>query len=274
MAQIVIITHRYDGFAQRDYLLGRLANAWRAAGHSVVHATEPGHWPSGDVAILHVDLSLIPPAYAEASKHYARVINGAALDIRKRLVSRILLSPDDDWSGPVIVKTDLNCGGMPEKVIGEMAQAQRNLADIPVGEIVHTARPYPIFNTMHEVPAAMWSNPGLVVERFLPERDERGFWVRAWVFLGERERCTRLLGSQPVVKSGAIVAHQPVAVPEALRAERERLGFDYGKFDFVMSAGQAVLFDANRTPGTPPSGVVTDAANVEFARGIETWLKY
>jgi hypothetical protein len=30
--------------------------------------------------------------------------------------------------------------------------------------------------------------------------------------------------------------------------ERARLGFDYGKFDFVIHEGQAVLLDANRTP--------------------------
>jgi hypothetical protein len=35
-----------------------------------------------------------------------------------------------------------------------------------------------------------------------------------------------------------------------LREQRRRLGFDFGKFDFVMHQGRAVLVDANRTPGS------------------------
>ena len=47
------------------------------------------------MAILHVDLSVIPAAYSEASKRYPVVVNGAATDIRKKLVSRYLVRPND-----------------------------------------------------------------------------------------------------------------------------------------------------------------------------------
>lgn len=272
MAHIVIITHLYDDFQSRDYLLRRLIGYWTDAGDRVLLATELGEWPEGDIAILHVDLSVIPAAYAEASKQYAVVVNGAARDIRKKLVSSNLVRQNDGWTGPVIVKTDLNCGGMPELRLGRILQHHGGQADVPLGESIYMERPYPILSSAAAVPEAVWNNPGLVVERFLPEQDERGFWMRAWVFFGDRERCTRYLGSHPVVKSGNILARDQVPVPEELRAERARLGFDYGKFDFVVRDGKPILLDANRTPWAPPPPVSPemDTSNANLARGLHT----
>jgi len=65
----------------------------------------------------------------------------------------------------------------------------------------------------------------------------------------------------------------PVAVPDELRAERSRLGFDYGKFDFVVHEGRAILLDANRTPSAPPPSPEVDASNVHLAGGIDSLLK-
>jgi hypothetical protein len=62
-------------------------------------------------------------------------------------------------------------------------------------------------------------------------------------------------------------------VPDEIRAERERMGFDYGKFDFVVNDGKAVLFDANRTPHAPPPGPELAAANAELARGLEAIIR-
>jgi hypothetical protein len=62
-------------------------------------------------------------------------------------------------------------------------------------------------------------------------------------------------------------------VPEALRAERARLGFDYGKFDFVVVDGEAVLLDANRTPSAPPPSAAMDRSNAHLAGGLDAWLE-
>jgi hypothetical protein len=228
MAHIVIITHAYDDFQDNDYLLRRFIPLWTGAGHRVSVAVGLGEWPDGDIAILHMDLSVIPSSYAEASKRYGVVVNGAALDIRKRVVSRYLVRPNDDWAGPVIVKTDLNCGGTPELRVLQKSRRAGVPVDHSIGEIAFLKlnQSYPILRSVKEVPDAVWNNPGLVVERFLPEQDARGFWLRAWVFLGDRERCTRYLGSQPVIKGGNILAREPAPVPDSLRAERERLGFE------------------------------------------------
>ena len=272
-AHIVLITHVYDNFRDRDFLLRNLAGHWLDAGHDITLAEGLGDWPDADAAIMHVDLSVIPTAYTEAAKRYPVVVNGAAVDVRKRLVSRNLVSRHDDWTGPVMVKTDLNYSGIPEKLAAERFRLDGQPADLPPGPIVSTTRPYPVLRSASEVPADVWANPGFVVERFLPEQDAQGYWVRAWVFFGDRERCTRYRGTHPIVKSATIVAHEPAPVPDELRAERERLGFDYGKFDFVVRDGRAILLDANRTPSAPPPTPEMEASNAWLAGGIESLLR-
>ncbi len=60
-----------------------LAGHWIDAGHDVSVTAGLGNWPDADIAVMHLDLSVIPPAYSEASKRYAVVVNGAATDMRK-----------------------------------------------------------------------------------------------------------------------------------------------------------------------------------------------
>ena len=273
MAHIVLITHTYDNFRERSFLLGSLAGHWLDAGHDVSLAEGLGNWPDGDVAVMHVDLSIVPAAYSEAARRYAVVVNGAATDVRKRRVSRHLVTQNDDWTGPVIIKTDLNYSGIPEMHAAQMFRRDGKPGDLPPGPVVSTTRPYPILRSVGEVPGDVWANPGLVVERFLPEQDAQGYWVRAWVFFGDRERCTRYRGTHPIVKTATILGREPAPVPEGLRAERERLGFDYGKFDFVVHDGRATLFDANRTPSAPPSSPEIDASNAHLAGGLEALIR-
>ena len=273
MAHIVLITHTYDNFRERSFLLGSLAGHWLDAGHDVSLAEGLGNWPDGDVAVMHVDLSVVPAAYSEAARRYAIVVNGTATDVRKKRVSRHLVTQNDDWTGPVIIKTDLNYSGIPEMHAAQMFRRDGKPADLPPGPVVSTTRPYPILRSLGEVPREVWANPGLVVERFLPEQDAHGYWVRAWVFFGDRERCTRYRGTHPIVKTATIVGREPAPVPEELRAERERLGFDYGKFDFVVHDGRATLFDANRTPSAPPSSPEIDASNAHLAGGLESLMR-
>jgi len=45
----------------------------------------------------------------------------AGRDIRKSAFSRNLVRPGDGWDGPVIVKSDLNCAGRPERLLREPA---------------------------------------------------------------------------------------------------------------------------------------------------------
>jgi hypothetical protein len=59
----------------------------------------------------------------------------------------------------------------------------------------------------------------------------------------------KIYSRHPIVKSTDIVRYEYLSeVPAELRRERERLGFDFGKFDYVLENGVARLLDANATP--------------------------
>ena len=248
MSRIVIIRHKYGRAMAAGSLLSSLIPHWTSAGHAVLEVEGTNDLPEADVAILHVDLSVVPSAYIRAAERYPVVLNGAARDIRKRKVSRHLLARNDAWEGPVLVKTDLNCGGVPEWQTACEARAAGATVEASLGQVPSFHRPYAILPALEKVTDEVWNDESLVVERFLPEVSVHGFWLRAWVFLGAEERCTRYLAADPIVKASMVLAREPASVPDDLRAERKRLGFDYGKFDFVVRDGKAILFDANKTP--------------------------
>jgi RNA polymerase sigma factor (sigma-70 family) len=108
---------------------------------------------------------------------------------------------------------------------------------------------YPILDDVSQVPRWVWERSDLIVERFIPERDGDDFVLRCWLFFGEQEYSVKLFSHHPVVKVGGIHRHEYLhEVPDSLREARRALGFDFGKFDYVMVDGQAVLLDANKTP--------------------------
>jgi hypothetical protein len=270
VAAILVLVHPSDLFRNRHFMVTGLFDHWIAAGHRVlVHEGTTG-LPSADVALLHVDTTVVPDAYIEALRPYRVVLNGATGDIGKRRISQQLVGPDDPYTGPVIVKTNANAGAVPEWLHQEVARASGR----PMGPAVHPmlAR-YPVFASKAEVPEAMRRDPELVIERFLPERDERGYYTRHWVFFGEAERCNRVLGAEPVVKGADILERIAVPVPDELRVWRKRLGFDYGKFDFVLHEGKPVLLDVNRTPAAPANlSDALKAGNAVLAKGLESFL--
>jgi hypothetical protein len=111
-------------------------------------------------------------------------------------------------------------------------------------------RRYPVFPSVRDLPDGVFANPHLVVERFLPEREGARCFVRYYSFFGDRHVCLRRSGEGPVVRFDSSAAEE-VPVPAEILAERARLGFDYGKFDFVVHGGVPVLLDANPTPSLP-----------------------
>jgi hypothetical protein len=248
LAHILVIRHADEPVDFSQYSMPILCGLWREAGHRVSIVRGVDALPEADLAILHVNLSVVPDEYREAAASYKRLVNGRALDIRKRNVSQNLLSRGDHWAGEVIIKSDLNFGGVPEWRVAN--------PDLPPSAVPMDLATYFVCDTIDHVPESVWSDPRVVVERFLPERDADGYyWLRTWVFLGERGRCRRGRSKSAVIKGWEIIDTDPelLEVPDAIRAERERLGLDYGKFDFVVHDGTPVLFDANKTPGIGPS---------------------
>jgi len=248
MTRVAIITHKFDKFPRRSYLLSGILKEVERAGIEVEVTHGHRNFVKADLAILYVDATVVDAEYTALARRYPRTINLGIRDIRKRLVSGAALARDAPWDGPVIVKTELNARGAPEFYHNEVAALRGKPAPHPQ---VTVLRDYVLFDRVGDVPDHVWRDPQLLVEKFMPERDPRGFALRTWCFMGRRETCSRCIGADPVVKGSSIIARELVDVPDELRGMRTRLGFDYGKFDFVLHDGQTVLFDANFTPTVP-----------------------
>lgn len=290
MANIIIFVNDLDSFSKLPYFVHLMIPSWRAAGHVVQIRASPSSPRAAadtdaaatDLALMHIDLTRIPPACLDTVRNYPGCVcvNCAALDISKRRVSRNLVTPGDTYAGPVIVKTDANCGGAGERIqrygtplLGRLRRERdrwrhwRLTGRLSFGD-------YAIYASKREVPAAIWRATDFVVERFLPERHENLYALRQWVFLGDREISRIAYSEQPIIKANNVVASERLDhVPETLRGLRRDLGFDYGKFDYVMRDGEAILLDANRTP---TFGRLLGEKGKEYAAllatGIDTFL--
>jgi hypothetical protein len=61
-------------------------------------------------------------------------------------------------------------------------------------------------------------------------------------------------------------------VPLELLEIRDRLGFDYGKIDYVVHQGKVHIIDANKTPGILASGDFSASICGKLAKGIQNYL--
>lgn len=258
MARIVIITHEFDRFWRRrwpffvqtsPFQIVDVMRELQRRGHSVTLQQGLARPAAGDAALLHVDSTVVPQDYLDYAARFPVCLNLATADISKRRISGALLQPGDDWPGPVIVKTDLNRAGLAER--RHYRHALRTGKPLPPKPPAPVD--YKVYDGISLVPDAVFDDPALVVERYVAEPEPDGFAARFWVFCGDRGRCARYVASSRIAKGKDTLRSEEVEVPEQLRVIRARLGFDYGKFDFVVHEGQTILLDANRTPGRPSS---------------------
>lgn len=278
--KIAVLTHEKGNFENINYLLRFLMEVWGKSNSEVVIFNGTHHFDAADVLFLHVDLTVIPLNYLSFSKRFPVVINGGVHDISKRKVSSNLIRKYDPYMGEVIVKTDRNCGGVPEKNISKDSEVHRFLRRL--GKHLPwswsgflPSDGYPIYGTPRQVPLAVWWNPNLIVEKYLPEREGKYYCLRQWVFLGDREINQRLISTIPIVKSKNVVSREyDPQVPESLRTLRTQLGFDYGKFDYVLVNGEAILLDANRTPAFSSRDLSPRQIDmvVELAKGLTVFI--
>jgi hypothetical protein len=254
---LAILTHAEQGLDPGYFLAAIAEQVWRPAGWTVLVHQGLRPPPPAEIALLHVDLTRVPPAYAALARHYPRRLNAGVLDIAKRRVADGLVAPGDGYDGPVIVKTDLNHGGLPERRLrrGLLARLVERLPGRWSGRL--PAGAYRVYARRALVPAWVWRRPELVVQRFLVERHGPHYALHQWFFLGEASVVSTLLADQPLVKWQNRVGSLPLHddVPVEIRRRRVELGFDYGKFDYVVQDGRAWLLDANTTPhlgASPP----------------------
>jgi len=259
--QTLVIIHNNKKKFDRHYhdissLIGYFRKNWEAAGLIIKDVFGTDEFIPADAAFLHVDLTVIPDEYLNFASRYPKVINGRVHDIRKSVISKNIISEDETYDGQVIVKTDLNAGGGPERALIFFKRAYHYLRRIlpawakPFG--IYSQKDYTIFENPALVPRKFYRDPKLVVEKFLPEKWGKIYCHRRYYFLGEKEVNQLWLSKDPLCFSGdEIVLNKPVE-PE-LRSLRKKFGFDYGVFDYVIRDGNIILFDVNKTPGVGSS---------------------
>jgi hypothetical protein len=274
---IVIICHRNDRRTDpRGMVIHHLAELWREDGHDVRFLFGVRDFVPADLAILHVDLSVVPGAYLKLTQRYPVVVNGRVTDIRKSVISRSLVTVDDPYEGPVIVKSDLNFAGEPERRLRRFPRLMRSVDEYLRPHRLREPAEYPVYGSLGEVPQRYLRDPGLVVEKFLPEIEGDLYCVRLYEFLGDRWTCVKLLGRHPIVNGATCIRVETVEPHPGIVARRKELGFDYGKFDYVIRDGEAILLDANKTTGTSPTGVPSPenlARRRHRAQGIYFYLR-
>jgi hypothetical protein len=248
---------------------------FRHLGHSVSIIAPKAPIPPGlDAGILHVAATRVSNKIVSQLPKQLPIVNRQVLDISKRRVSRMLVTSGDRYIGPVIVKSNANYAGLDDSA--RLDHGRKRLPRL-IKFLLHKTQPvvptpYRIYPSIADVPQRVWSESHLVVEKFIPEREGCLYCIRKWVFLGDADILIIDRSNDPIVK--AANSKQDLVkdrVPEELVVERRRLGFDYGKFDYVMHEGQAVLLDANSTPGGEHStryNIYSD----RLASGLEEWI--
>jgi hypothetical protein len=257
--KIAVLFHeRARGTDLAGYIVDHLAGFWREDGHEVLYLFGTKDAPPADVLFVHVDLSVVPDEYLSLAARYPVALNHRVRDIRKSVTSRNLVRPGDGWNGPVIVKSDLNFGGTPERLLAQTRLQRRSRAwrgltragarlfrPAPLG----SSEKYVLFEHPSEVPKRWFELDGVVVERFLPELENGLYHLRMYQFLGDRWTCTLIASQQPVIRAGTSVAVEQIEPHAEVIAWREQLGIDYGKLDYVVQDGEVVLLDVNKTTG-------------------------
>lgn len=272
MTTILIVKDRCN--TNNKYVIDLIALRWKARGYTVIECSDCDQLPEADIAILHVDATRVPSEYHDALRDYPIVLNRAVLDISKRRISNNIVHKYEKYTGPVIIKTDANSGGKTraDRVLQPESRnttpSARGARKLELSSITRTVvsrllgRPmwrdiavldpkhYPVLPSVRSVPNAVWKNRNLVVEKFLPEQQDGMYFVRYYMFLGSRDWCGRFGSKGPCVKFSTMATEdQRIPVPRELRVLRSRLGFDYGRVDYVEHDGRISILDANKTVG-------------------------
>jgi hypothetical protein len=264
------------------FAIWHLAEIWKKQNISIHLLFGVRKYIPADIAVLHVDLSRVPDKYIDFAHRYPIVLNGCIRDIRKSQFSNIKIDPNDGYRGPAIVKSELNYAGQPErKLLGSFFSrlALRITSRMPSYEKRHKASrlhfksplDYKVYENCSSVPKSWFDREDILVERFVPEIQEGLYCLRNYHFLGSSGICMLRKSAHPIINMSNTISRDPVEVHPDIPALARSMGFDYGKFDFVLHEGKPVLLDANKTPGAALTPVFFDLSR-EWAKGIQTYL--
>lgn len=237
----------------RNWAIDDFVGHWRNDGLDVEYLFGTEHRVPARILLVHVDLSVVPDEYLEFAAGYERVINGTVRDIRKSTYSTLQIGPDSDYDGPVIVKSDYNCAFLGERILWSRGTELDVEPSYP--HPISSQLDYRLYRRASAVPRAIAEHPSTIVERFAPEWERGLYHTRCYHFLGPVWTCVRLAAREPIVLGRNAVSSEDVEPPASVVQVREKMGLDYGKIDFVISDGQPIVIDINKTTG---SGAVSD----------------
>lgn len=179
-----------------------------------------------------------------------RILNSTVVDISKRSLqadcARIgLPTTSADPDGPsdelLIVKTDLNYGGLPELITERPMDADRPAEP----------REYRVV-LRQELQPELWERSELAIERFIDSKDGRMFRCtilgtqRMWSAFSSPTKVKRVPADHSLVIAEAEV---PKPARHAVDVFAASHGRDFGAFDVLIGVdGLAYLIDFNATP--------------------------
>lgn len=204
--KIIILIHENDeNFFAYPPFITFLMKEWERYGFSVGVVRGINAPINADVIIPHIDLTVMPEEYINFLEQYPVVVNRHVIDISKSRISSNIIGQNDSYSGPVIVKTNLNYGGLPEKRLLSKGNSYALLSRLHAETLLFKLQRlglwkwlnymdptnYPVFDSLKDVPPAVFDNKALIVEKFLPETDGEFYYLRRWIFfLRQRSKCT------------------------------------------------------------------------------------
>ncbi|MGX5841734.1 hypothetical protein ACWGTI_13515 [Mesorhizobium sp. ArgA1] len=254
----------------RGYSIAQLLPYVEQAGLKVRLLDRPARQDRAPAALLHVDLTVVPPPYREIGQRYQRSINGRALSIHRYLYSTLKLEAGDSHKGPVIVKTVLNSRGRPEQrwwqhrnSLTRSAHAIRKLFEPGYKE--RLCPPYRVYQTIGEVPPDVWRNDRLMVEKFAFETLDLPIVKHRYMFLLGAELNMRQVYDDVLCAGSKILSNEVGgAVPPEVLAVRQRLNLNFGAIDYFIVDGKGVVVDANKTVGSNPEWLKKNRFRREF----------
>ncbi len=258
--KIAIIFHENDKERAQYYAIKYLAEIWQKRGINTIFVFGTKRFVPADLAILHVDLSVVPDEYIEFAQMYPIVLNGMVKDIRKSIFCDHILYPGDNYEGKVIVKSNLNYAGIPERRIqdsplhGVIRPLWRRAARLKyLGNLERpyfdSPNDYLILESARQVPGDWFKRKDIVIEKFLPELDHGYYLTRSYYFLGDRNQCVLWRSTDPIVKRSSATNMELVDGHQEIELLRKKFHFDYGKFDYVLHENVPILLDINKTIG-------------------------
>ncbi len=267
--RLVILKGRGTPRGARHHMVALIAEHLARLGVEITYLHGTDKFVPADAVFVHVDLSVLPPAYVRFAQRYPLQINAGAADIRKSVYADGLLHRGDRHDGPVIVKTELNYGGTPEHMERTLAsRIARRLKRIMTGApapVIQAKTDYRIFPSLADVPDAFFT-PDNVVQKLVVEMHGGKHVLREYLFLGDLHYENIEHSDEAIITEDEHVSCSPFMPHPRLLDLRRRLGLDYGKIDYVMVDGAPFIFDANKTPGigysTDTAGLAPDVLNM------------